>query len=689
MSIHEVTRDRTFKIAETKQSLRPGQIVEGRILKLYPNNKAQIKLGQQVMIAQLEASLTLGERYHFQVEETEDMTRLKVLGESLIQKTSTNTVELMKVLNLKVNKNTIYFVQELLKQGISFERNQVMKAFQMIDNSNNKRSATNVLLEMISQKLPLENSIYQAVLSKQTTTISEQISTLLQHLRNIKKPTATEQNLIHQLSQISEGPTWNKKIFMQFILDDISTKNQPLFQLLKAGGIVAANENQVNWNNEWLQFKKQLHIPSRNESEELPNQLFKQLATNQLFQPNIPRADFITALNTFLKKENIVQLGNMSTNELQRMFDHLKATQIMRQSIDFSTWKSHLKTFLAASGGQLLHNSEQRLSYASLPYMQDMDQIMSTLTHLHHTPRIKQAAVDLINNWANTINKAIIQNQLLDANEFTQLGKEIKDQLSKYLLPEQQHLFNQMNNNKSDLRHMLTTLQGLANEDANAQLDKLMTSMNNANRTTALKENFLIQLKQSLSNMGLSHENQVTNDVKADQGATIKSMLIDMINTQDVRSERLQPLLHLINGLQLQSVQEVGSFIQASIQVPGGPLALNGDLFLKFESQKTEDGKVDPDFCRILFYLDLESLKETIIDMHIQKRTVKVTIYNDRDNLKEHTTILEPMMKEGLAKLDYNLSTVLVKKLKEESTAKKPLMTESFHETHEGYDVKI
>src|SRR5699024_12488183 len=101
-----------------------------------------------------------------------------------------------------------------------------------------------------------------------------------------------------------------------------------------------------------------------------------------------------------------------------------------------------------------------------------------------------------------------------------------------------------------------------------------------------------------------------------------------------VNQERAQQLLHFINGLQLKSVNETSNFIQASLQIPGEKLALNSDLHLDIEGEKTENGMVNPNHCRILFYLDLKNLKETIIDINIQKGKVDVTIFIDKKNLK-------------------------------------------------------
>lgn len=60
MDIHKIT-DRLMNISSAEQTFKTGQIMKGKILKIYPNNKAQIKLASQNMIAQLELPLVVGE----------------------------------------------------------------------------------------------------------------------------------------------------------------------------------------------------------------------------------------------------------------------------------------------------------------------------------------------------------------------------------------------------------------------------------------------------------------------------------------------------------------------------------------------------------------------------------------------------------------------------------------------------
>src|SRR5690625_5377323 len=107
-------------------------------------------------------------------------------------------------------------------------------------------------------------------------------------------------------------------------------------------------------------------------------------------------------------------------------------------------------------------------------------------------------------------------------------------------------------------------------------------------------------------------------------------MLLQYIEQSDTQtSERLQSFVHLLNGLQLQSIYETNHFIYASIAISGEKLYLNHDIQLEFESKKTPDGKINPDIFRIIFILFLIHLRKTMIDMQIQNRIVSLTIFND------------------------------------------------------------
>ncbi|UJL47921.1 hypothetical protein KFZ58_08755 [Virgibacillus sp. NKC19-16] len=419
MSVHQVALNRSTNMNHTQQVLRSGQIIQGKIVKLYPDNKAQLQLGSQRMVAQLEAALSTGEKYHFQVRTKDNAIHLKVLGEQLKNRTQENVTQLLHQLGLKVSKANTAFVQTLIHENIPFDKNQLLQAFQLLNSSQNKEHTQEILKNMIADKLPITDSIKQALSMKNTYGFSEQMKALLQAL---------------------------------------------------------------------------------------------QQDTNQ----------------TQLK------------NRLNQMVEHLLSNQD--------------KAFMLAS------------------------------------PR-----------------------------------------------------------------------------------DQLLTTIN-----------------QTLLFTGLTYENQLLNANIQQQSVTIKAMLMQLLHEGDgALHGRPQQLLHFINGMQLQSVNEFHNYLKAHLVIPGARLGIANDLELDFEGGKTESGEINPDYCRILFYLDLSNLNKTIIDMNIQKRSVAVTIFNDFETIQEHFVSLKPMLIDGLGKLDYHLSSISFKALQQLDEPKRSASHTYAEPFNQGVDYRI
>src|SRR5699024_7830304 len=110
-----------------------------------PNHKAEIQIGLHKLIAQLEASLTLDERYNFQVQTTDNVIYLKVLGDKLTKQANQNGMALLKQLGLKGNKHHAAFLQSLIAEGIPFDIVQLKQALKLLDIKSDKENAGSIL----------------------------------------------------------------------------------------------------------------------------------------------------------------------------------------------------------------------------------------------------------------------------------------------------------------------------------------------------------------------------------------------------------------------------------------------------------------------------------------------------------------------------------------------------------------
>lgn len=590
----------TSKLSDSNV-LKTGQIVQGKILKLYPNNKALIQLGTDKMTAQLEASLMTGGRYHFQVQFMDDVIHLKVLGEQLHHHLQTNAQNLMRQLGLKTTTTSGLFMQQLLKEKIPFAKDQLIKVIQLLEGAKNKPLAQEVLKEMIVQRLPITQAIFDALYTKNTSSFSEQIKSLLQQL-NLSETTSFK-NIENQLQQMIKRPLQSKMELIRHMSTEAINNNRQVFNLLKTTGIIEA-------------------------------------------------------------------------------------------SLKFTTWKSHIEAYTEQNHWTQLNMPHRDATALKLPLKIEATEIKQVLKKVvENKGDLNDEAQKILRKFGEVMHQTIINHSTLDTKEFTLLKQQIIENLLPLLSRTQQiKMASHLLNTPLAIEQILQSLQTLADGQTYHSAEKLLRRLQQSETFLSMtpKEQFLTHLKHVLLFTGLTHENLVKQDLIQQQTATIKSMLIQMTQqSEGINQERMQQLLHFINGLQLQSVNETSNLIQASLQIPGEKLNLNSDLRMELEGEKTEDGMVNPDHCRILFYLDLENLKETVIDMHIQKRTVAVTIFNDEERMRVSSSKLQTMLKEALTKLDYHLTTLTMKPLQQDDKPKKNRMTPINQSIYQGVDYRI
>jgi hypothetical protein len=171
------------------------------------------------------------------------------------------------------------------------------------------------------------------------------------------------------------------------------------------------------------------------------------------------------------------------------------------------------------------------------------------------------------------------------------------------------------------------------------------------------------KIKGFMAALGLSYEQQLSEVFKGSSEVAsedaLKPHLLRLLNENPPQpiKEAAEQLLNKITGFQLLS-QEAGPIQQLLVQMP---LMLGGkmnELTMQWSGKKTEDGKIDADFCRVLFYLKMEHLNDTIIDMQVQNRIMSIQVYNENPSLKKLSAQHMPLLKTKLAEIDYHLSAV-------------------------------
>src|SRR5690606_7640696 len=126
------------------------------------------------------------------------------------------------------------------------------------------------------------------------------------------------------------------------------------------------------------------------------------------------------------------------------------------------------------------------------------------------------------------------------------------------------------------------------------------------------------------------------------------------------------------------------------MQIPIPKELADNDAVLRFES-KNKNGQVDEDYCRIIFYLQLKKLRETVIDVNIQNRVINIAVYNETHISQNQLSPYIALLKQQLEAKNYKLSSV--KWISEtKKNAQKKAVDDIFLQPIAGYkgvDIKI
>ncbi|WP_199426022.1 hypothetical protein [Thermaerobacillus caldiproteolyticus] len=198
-------------------------------------------------------------------------------------------------------------------------------------------------------------------------------------------------------------------------------------------------------------------------------------------------------------------------------------------------------------------------------------------------------------------------------------------------------------------------------------------------------------IKQFVQLLGLQYEADVQNAIKAKtiqmfEFVALKPLLLKAAQevSEPSLKNMIETLTHRITGQQLLA-QMQGPIQHLFIQIPfrfGNGLT---DVTVHWQGKKQKNGQIDPNYCRILFYLQLERLKETVIDVNIQNRIVHISLINETPHLETLVAAMQPTLKERIEAYGYRLSTIKVVSSKQEKIAAPPLLQEQYS----GVDYRI
>ncbi len=574
--------NRPESIEGNKQNFRAGQVFQGKVLKLFPNKTAEVQVGSQKVIAQLEIPLSAGERYWFQVQQGEGQVHLKVLTEG--KGTGNANLEgLLKQFSIPETKTSIAILRFFLSEQLPITKESISMATSLLQGKTMTKEDLEAIKQLISRELPLTKATFDAVRS------------------TIKSPSfhAAITSLKYELDALDILPQTGTRL-KEVIEPYIQTGKEKL-------SAQVLHEIVRGWTQAKDPFASQQSLKALQQTGFLPIE----------------------------DEQNILQ-------------------QAAKRLIGLSEGKPQVQ----------------------LPGIDSTAKQVSALIVAGNTEDVST----VLKNWIGGIMK-----------DFHVSNQTIK-QLFNLLSP---------NMDSATFDEAVSSLVSKDGIDANKALNKeviqqLQAVLSQVDREPV--EEFKLLLKSGIQTLGLSHESESFDMIKgkvSDEGArveNVKSLLIQLLN-EDIPAkvkDSAEALLNRLTGIQLMS-SDTTPVQQIVMQIPLVLMNKQTDLTIQWNGRKDANGKIDPSYCRVLFYLDLEHMNETIIDMQIQNRIMKITIINDHENIKHLSSPYIASLKDSLQKLDYQLSNVSFQTQADRAVVKtkKATISSPLTSSYSGVDIKI
>lgn len=292
-----------------------------------------------------------------------------------------------------------------------------------------------------------------------------------------------------------------------------------------------------------------------------------------------------------------------------------------------------------------------------------------------------------INQLVDRFNQLPVSKQTLDV-----FAKQMQDQLLKaFTQNTADRLFTQDAHTLSMKDHLLSLIKQEANSPS--QNEALMRNLvkNSINSSQPFIQQVVTQaealvqnsmdskamehaLKTVLKNLGISYEATLGNKsadlhMIAHQLKPQLHTLLQETNIPPQMKEAAEMLMTRMNGMQLSS-GENGHQHQLIMQVPLEFFGKKMDATLQWNGRMKDNGKIDANYARVLFYLQMASMQETVIDMQVQNRVVTVTVFNENSEIQSLAEPLKAALKIGLAEKNYQLSGVFIKQFDKGQTEK-------------------
>lgn len=619
-------------------TIKQGQVFHGTIKKLYPDQTAEVQIGNHKMIAKLEVPLKAGDSYFLQVKSVAPQIELSLVsnttGSPSVQAQINQLIESM---NLPKSQDVQQLLNFFIKNEIPIIKEQLQEAIQWIKTlpqGVQKEEALLALQKMINDKLPFQQNVFHALIfGAKTSGILQDINAFtLAMEKDTSLPNevkTTISNMLQKIATPMEGEIGGevlKRAIQTLQNHNVNVETRlAMLNLLKNANILPKHATLENWQ--------------------------------------------MTSFNQITEQSNTIsQQSNQFTQQSSQLGQFQYASQIVQK----------LFTANEANIEQTIENVKNWVQ--NQPLTQDQKSILLNLLNNFQNGVKDRASIE---QFARLFHQKLIEvfsaqgnNQLFsaDKNEIT-----MKEQLLSLL---------KQTDGQKGLHSQFLDLVSQSNDKAHAAIQNALTQSEQFLQSAFDGKAVHFALKTILKTFGISYEAGLqSQDVEAISNS-LKPQLLSLMQNNEVAQnvkDSAEVLLARLNGMQLASGEQNHQY-QLIMQVPLQFFGKKMDATVQWNGRMMENGKIDANYARILFYLNMETLEETVIDMQVQNRIVTIQVYNENTNLEHFAEPFIKSLKEGLGKHNYHLSGIFFKQFQnpEQKENKKKEVVE-----HSGVDIRI
>jgi len=622
-------------------ALNEGQMVHGQIRQLYPGQMAEVQIGGQKVFAKLEVPMKAGDSYYFQVNAVKPELQLKIISGPLqvTEGQARQLSGLMDAMQLPKTPEMQALLAFVMKNKIPMTRDSLLEAETLLKGvpPAARSEALASLQKMIELKLPLTENIFRSLLGVET---KEGLHSVLNSLRNAL---AVDNAVTPQVKDT--------------ILSALEKMAKPFAQVtggvLLGQSILTLLDRSAPGGNRFatLQMLKNAGVlPGRTSLANLPQVLASLISGEGVARPS----NAVTASQSFLGGPQDVPVASMNRQAATSLQAPLTSTPVVQQvqtmlkqigeapSTQQKVPLENLKSLISSDPGT---NTQQKTVLSAM-----IDRAVNALP-------TAQSPIKFVQEFSQAFMRITAENAVATPFQTTTLAEGHKEQLL--------NLLGQQGTDK------LAALLQAAERSDNPAIQKTVQAAEVAVASIidgkAMKE----VLQTVIRSLGLNYEAGL-HGKEPDFGRIaemLKPQLLALMHDPTVSAalrEAAETVVTRMNGQLLQS-GENGVQHQLIMQVPLEFFGKRIDATLQWNGQMQKNGKIDADYARILFYLELDSIDKTIIDMQVQNRVVMVTVFNADETLKSiGGGPLQERLKEGLESTGYKLSGVFFKNFIEE-----------------------